>query len=407
MALPSLSPVSSSIHASSASAGRPDFQKPLFRSMPKEETETNSKLAEQMHIILKQIYKDKLSFTSPLQATMSPLGTTYKIRNILGSGTYSTVFKVSNAVGKCFAAKISSSFPQDQVNEEKIVSMCKQYADKESIQVPIIDMIEGFWIHFPYTDPQTQKSITVSARCTIYELLGHSLEECLKTPQQFNVIRQIALQVLRALECLSNEKIIHCDLKPENILMKESNQIKVCDFGIASNKDLLPWKLVQTGPYRAPEVTLEIHPYTPAIDMWSLGLILLQAFFGRHPFPMANSNKEVLNGITSVIGNYSLQQRFPLEKMEPIPNNLHKLLGRPKKGTEHFLFFQLIESMLQWDPQKRITPQEALNHPFFLFQQKEVQIEKPIGLAQAERQSPSTAIPLAVASKDDQCCLLM
>ena len=83
--------------------------------------------------------------------------------------------------------------------------------------------------------------------------------------------------MLYALKYLKQLEIIHCDLKPENILLKEENKsgIKIIDFGSSTFIDEKVYTYIQSRFYRAPEIMLGI-PYSPAIDMWSIGCIFAE-----------------------------------------------------------------------------------------------------------------------------------
>jgi serine/threonine protein kinase len=86
---------------------------------------------------------------------------------------------------------------------------------------------------------------------------------------------------------LSTLSIAHRDIKPQNILVDRiSNTVVICDFGSAK-------KLVKTENniayicsrcYRAPELIFGATDYTPQIDMWSAGCVLVQMVNGEAPF---------------------------------------------------------------------------------------------------------------------------
>jgi dual specificity tyrosine-phosphorylation-regulated kinase 2/3/4 len=85
---------------------------------------------------------------------------------------------------------------------------------------------------------------------------------------------------------MRDENIIHCDMKPENILLKSKDKsgIKVIDFGSSCFSDQRIYTYIQSRFYRAPEIMLGI-PFTTAIDMWSVGCILIELYIGVPIFP--------------------------------------------------------------------------------------------------------------------------
>ena len=131
-----------------------------------------------------------------------------------------------------------------------------------------------------------------------FEKLSMNLFEFLKINDfngfDHNLIRRFAIQLLYALKYLKQLEIIHCDLKPENILLKEENKsgIKIIDFGSSTFIDEKVYTYIQSRFYRAPEIMLGI-PYTPAIDMWSLGCIIAELYIGYPLFPGDSENDQM------------------------------------------------------------------------------------------------------------------
>ena len=129
-------------------------------------------------------------------------------------------------------------------------------------------------------------------QCLVFELLSLNLWELLENTQfdgvSLNLVRKFAKQIFKTLQFLSRSDVdvIHGDLKPENIMLRHSKRsgIKVVDFGSScrsTNSQMFDYK--QSRFYRSPEVLLEL-PYSVAIDMWSLGCILVQMHTGEFLF---------------------------------------------------------------------------------------------------------------------------
>jgi len=132
-------------------------------------------------------------------------------------------------------------------------------------------------------------------QCLVFELLSYNLYELLKNTQfhgvSLNLVRKFAKQILHSLAFLARPDvaIIHCDLKPENILLRHPKRsaIKVIDFGSSCRADRRMYSYIQSRFYRSPEVMLGL-PYTVAIDVWSLGCILVEMHTGEPLFSGAD-----------------------------------------------------------------------------------------------------------------------
>jgi calcium-dependent protein kinase len=146
--------------------------------------------------------------------------------------------------------------------------------------------------------------------------------------------------------CYSHQNnIVHKDLKPENILMdkeKDDLAIKIIDWGCAElvKKKKQSEHADGTIYYIAPEVLRG--EYNEKCDIWSCGVILYILLSGRPPFG-GDNDKEIMERVA--IGKYDLQSA-PFNK---ISKNC----------------IDLIQKLLIMEPKKRITAQDALNHPWF------------------------------------------
>jgi dual specificity tyrosine-phosphorylation-regulated kinase 1 len=126
-------------------------------------------------------------------------------------------------------------------------------------------------------------------------MLSYNLYDLLRNTNyngvSLNLIRKFSRQILKALYHLSTPEIdiIHCDLKPENILLRHPRRsaIKLIDFGSSCSSSRKMYTYIQSRFYRSPEVILGL-PYSVAIDMWSLGCILVEMHTGEPLFSGAD-----------------------------------------------------------------------------------------------------------------------
>ena len=197
------------------------------------------------------------------------------------------------------------------------------------------------------------------------------------------VIKEIALQLIVSLKYIKEYSVIHCDLKPENILFTSQNNIrvKIIDFGSGCFETRQIYTYIQSRFYRSPEVMLGFK-YTPAIDMWSLGCILVELYQGYPLFP-GKSEEDQMSKILEVIGlppkgfleNASRRLNFFDKFGMPLPTfdskgHIRIAGGLPIKkmiadGGE---FADFIELCLKWNPEERLTPAKALQHAWLNLQ---------------------------------------
>ncbi|KAI1236553.1 hypothetical protein IHE44_0014804 [Lamprotornis superbus] len=133
------------------------------------------------------------------------------------------------------------------------------------------------------------------SRCLLLELLDISVSELLLHSSNQGcsmwMIQHCARDVLEALAFLHHKGYVHADLKPRNILWSaEEECFKLIDFGLSFKEGNQDVKYIQTDGYRAPEAELQNclaqaglqseTECTSAVDLWSLGIVLLEMFSG-------------------------------------------------------------------------------------------------------------------------------
>ncbi|KAI3329480.1 kinase-like domain-containing protein [Ustulina deusta] len=98
-----------------------------------------------------------------------------------------------------------------------------------------------------------------------------------------NELQDVAWQLSDALAYLHERHLTHRDIKPANIVVPTRNPIhvKIVDFGLATVKEGTIKSFVGTPRYNAPE--LRRKSYTNKVDIWSLGIIILEFSYGLPP----------------------------------------------------------------------------------------------------------------------------
>ena len=264
--------------------------------------------------------------------------TKYDQHETLGSGSFSTVYRVVDKQDqKSYALKaIDKKVVQNKMElvetEIKIMSMIKHEN--------VVQLFEIF-------ESSTHINLVLEY-ITGGELFDKIIE--LKHYDEKHA-SLVVRQMLEGVAHLHSLGIVHRDLKPENLLLasrENDNQIKIADFGLstllpANNEKLV--KAVGTPGYIAPEVLLTldevIDGYRHHVDVWAIGVIMYILLSGTAPF-YGKDDDETFDLI--IEGNYSYPPRIWANISEPA-----------KKLLDQFLIL---------DPEKRITPEEALKHPW-------------------------------------------
>ncbi|KAG4999918.1 hypothetical protein AAZX31_08G112500 [Glycine max] len=207
----------------------------------------------------------------------------------------------------------------------------------------------------------------------VYELMDTDLHQIIKSSQPLSNdhCKYFLFQLLRGLKYLHSANILHRDLKPGNLLVNANCDLKICDFGLARTNGVdgqFMTEYVVTRWYRAPELLLCCDNYGTSIDVWSVGCIFAE-ILGRKPiFP----GTECLNQLKLIISVLGSQHESHLEFIDNAKARRF-IKSLPYTRGRHFsqlypqadpLAIDLLQKMLVFDPTKRITVLEALQHPY-------------------------------------------
>jgi serine/threonine protein kinase len=186
-------------------------------------------------------------------------------------------------------------------------------------------------------------------------------------------VKLFTYQLLRALNYIHSSNICHRDIKPQNLLIDPVKGIlKLCDFGsakqLAKGEPCVAY--ICSRYYRAPELIFGSTKYTTAIDIWSAGCVLGELLISQPLFP-GESSVDQLVEIIRVLGTPTKNEieamnkdytefRFPQVKA----CSWNKVFADRKPAPPPEAV-DLITQLLQYNPNKRIKPIDALAHPFF------------------------------------------
>lgn len=180
--------------------------------------------------------------------------------------------------------------------------------------------------------------------CIVSEVLSINLFTFLELDKfrglSLELVKMFAHKILKGLDFLHHNKVIHCDIKPENIMLKlplnytpgmeaPDFQVKLIDFGSSCFESETSFSYIQSRFYRAPEVILGAK-YGPEIDIWSFGCVVAELFTGTPFFP-GKSELEQIALILEMLGpppsTHIIAERKRL--VRSIRGSAHKNLNDP------------------------------------------------------------------------------
>lgn len=291
----------------------------------------------------------------------SPVDERFQRLEVLGEGTYGVVYKAQHRqTGQIVAMKRIRLDPhQDGVPSTAVREIALL---KEMSHANIVRLFDV--------------SCTASELHLVFEFVDNDLKRYMKTiggPVPLPLLKLFVYQMVNGIAYCHSHCIIHRDLKPQNLLIDKNHKLKIADFGLA--RPLPPTKCgftheVVTLWYRAPEILLGQRRYTNAVDMWSIGCIIIEMATGRPLFP-GDSEIDTLFQIFRLLGTPD-ERSWPgcsqLPDMKPTfpkwaPNLLPKLQSLlPTFESAGILF---ISQLLTYNCRQRLTALQALMHPWF------------------------------------------
>lgn len=347
----------------------------------------------------------------------------YKVIGFISSGTYGRVYKAHSRDGRPgeFAIK---KFKPDKEGEQisytgisqsaiREMSLCTELRHENVIKLIEI-MLEDkcIFMIFEYAEHD------------LLQIIHHHNQQP-RHPISPIMVKSIMFQLLNGCQYLHSNWVLHRDLKPANIMVTSAGQVRVGDLGLARRfeKPLHSLfsgdKVVVTIWYRAPELILGSQHYTPAIDMWAVGCIFAELLSLRPIFKgeeaKMDSKKTVpfqrnqMQKIVDIMGMptketwpllASMPEYMQLRTLQPplshhhphrhgrhgnppaSSSNLEKwyystitqgqttsAAGLPSSGSPLASLgpegYNLLAALLEYDPEKRLTAAQALEHPFF------------------------------------------
>lgn len=282
--------------------------------------------------------------------------------SVVGSGTYGKVFKGQHVYsGRLVALKKirmegeKDGFPVTAVREIKLLQSLR-HDNIVALQEVMIEKDDCYMV---------------------FEYLSHDLTGLLNHPS-FTLDpaqrKHLAKQLFEGLDYLHVRGVLHRDIKAANILVSSNGVLKIADFGLArfyskhhrndyTNRVITIW-------YRSPELLLGETQYTAAVDVWSAACVMIEIFTRHAIFPGDGTEINQLDKIYNILGTPNKSDWPDLTKMEWF-ELLRPGYRKPSVFAEKYkeklpvAAFNLLASMFQYDPAKRPSAAEVLEHPYF------------------------------------------
>uniref|UniRef100_A0A8C5BCY4 dual-specificity kinase n=1 Tax=Gadus morhua TaxID=8049 RepID=A0A8C5BCY4_GADMO len=300
----------------------------------------------------------------------------YEVLEEIGQGSFGRVLKCRDHKTKQLVAM-------------KVIANKKRVAVEAMAEVEILELLQKNEKHDVANVVHMKEHFHFRNHlCITFDLMGKNLFEVMNEREFRGLgtsqVRSHAISLVQSLQFLSRTGIIHCDLKPDNILVAEddSEVIKVADFGASRLEHLNTYPVTQTLPYMCPEVILK-NPFSKAIDMWSLGCILAELKTGEVLFdawekyelllqmkkllgapPKGMLTKTTLQYVLSGDCCCCVMLLFDANAGTRYSRRMTRWRLSMALDTEDQLFLDFIQRCLTYKPAKRMTPDEAMQHPW-------------------------------------------
>ena len=263
-----------------------------------------------------------------------------KILKKLGGGSFGAVYKIEYQ-GKEYAVKKISKSSIDYNDDIEKRDYLKNALQREIRFLKKMSEFENS-VKFYYFFEDEKDYILV------LELCHSDLQKLLKEKGKFSSAEILYIMdgLNKPIKYMHNNGLIHRDIKPENIMIKYVDYSKtkyipkLTDYGFSRQLDHgIAQTSVGSPRYMSPEILLGNSNYNNKSDLFSIGVMMYELYFHSYPFKLS----------------------FNFSKNEIIKNYNKK----KEKDCEDKVLDDLLNKLLVFDVNKRISWDDYFNHPFF------------------------------------------
>ncbi|KAJ6418127.1 hypothetical protein OIU84_001500, partial [Salix udensis] len=261
----------------------------------------------------------------------------YERLNEINEGTYGKVYKARDKKTGEFVAlkKVKMNVGRDKFLEE--------------YGFPLTSLREiNILMSFDHPSIVKVKEVVMGDLDSVFmvmEYMEHDLKglmQSMKQPFSTSEVKCLMLQLLEGVKYLHDNWVLHRDLKTSNLLFNNQGELKVCDFGMSR----------QYGSALKPYTSLVVTLWYRKVEIDQLDKIFKT---------LGTPNETIWPGLSKLPGakaNFVKQPYNQLRKKFPFT----PFTGSPVLSDSGF---DLLNRLLTFDPEKRITADDALNHPWF------------------------------------------
>lgn len=229
---------------------------------------------------------------------MNLIANRYDVVSLLGEGGMGRVYLAQDRTAD---RKVALKVARDPLSAERVEHLKHEFWLMTRLRHP--NLVEAY---------DYGRLEDGSPYLTMEVVEGSALDETLPLPPE--KVRDVAIQLARALGYIHEQGFVHCDIKPENLRLTPDGRLKLMDFGLMERKGRIGGPIRGSLAYLAPEVA-KGGMVDARSDLYSLGIMLFQLASGQLPF-QAETPAEMLRA--------HLGQEPP--RLETLPEDLRELL---------------------------------------------------------------------------------
>ncbi|BFZ55917.1 Casein kinase II subunit alpha' [Savitreella phatthalungensis] len=286
----------------------------------------------------------------------------YEIVRKIGRGKYSEVFEGINILNdEPCVIKVLKPVKKKKIKRE--IKILQNLAGGPNI-VELLDVVR---------DPQSKTPSLV------FEHINNTDFRQLYATFTDTDIRYYIRELVRALDFCHSRGIMHRDVKPHNVMIDhERRKLRLIDWGLAEfyHPGTKYNVRVASRYFKGPELLVDFQDYDYSLDMWSLGAMFASMIFKKEPFFHGHDNYDQLVKIAKVLGTdelFAYLDKYEIELSSHYDDILQKYDRRPwhkfvTQDNQQWVSpeaLDFLDKLLRYDHQERLTPSEALRHPYF------------------------------------------